>query len=893
MGLGITFKQQSKETQSGSAILMVMVLGLFISSLSYLSLRKYQIHLGSQKTAEARQTLHMIHTDIRGVLGDTQSCTETIKKIAISEVSSKLLPFIKGSGGQILYRVNRPDSTGTTITELQLSKLTPIPGTTSSMAELSIFFERKNSTGLELPSFRARDIKIKIDHPPLNVTQLALGKYHTCALFTNGRMKCWGGGSGGNNKGQLGYENKDTIGDIVDELGGNLPFVDLGSGINGPYKATAISAGNQHTCALLNVEGTGRVKCWGNNAAGQLGYGNIFSKGDQEHDMTNLPFIDLGGIIDGHHFSVLAIASGDSHNCAIIVDPPRAPPERAWEERKVKCWGENEHGQLGRGNTEDRGDEGGEMRNALDFIQLGQGGGQQLEVVAISAGISHSCAILNTTQGKQIKCWGSNSAGQLGAGSTASKRGALANEMGSFLNFINLGTISGGTDPLHVLSMSTGGETSCAVLDISTGSRLKCWGYNSKGQLGIGNSNSKGQSPNHMGNYISSSVGLPFVDLGTNLVAKSVSVGNKHTCVTLTSGKVKCWGEGGDGRLGLGSGGVSDPIGNRANEMGYYLKYSKLGTDASTGERHRASDVFAGFVHTCAVMSEKVKCWGEGGDRALGYGNNQSIARFNAGEMGNNLGFALIGSEKICTAIFAEDGENWEYKDGSIFLGDDSTKLGIGTDEPEEMLHVKGTMKIEGDASAENVFSSGSIQLDEFTGSDCTDTEKGTQRFRGYEMEYCDGTDWRNLGQSLWEEHPNQIATPATGTPRNVGIGTDNPQARLHVAGESKLENGEFTVDGNSASPSSIPKALAIGGNVGVGGDATGAENTGTDYRLKIEDGNFVSTGFTKMDHMKLKATTAPECSPAKGLNTLYYNIAINSLQYCDGNIWRSFRVAP
>ena len=101
------------------------------------------------------------------------------------------------------------------------------------------------------------------------VTQLALGGQHTCALVSNGLVKCWGSAS----YGQLGSGNSDNLGDEPDEMGNNLPFIDLGPGVT----VKQISAGSSYTCAILD---NGKVKCWGEGNAGQLGHGSTNHIGD-------------------------------------------------------------------------------------------------------------------------------------------------------------------------------------------------------------------------------------------------------------------------------------------------------------------------------------------------------------------------------------------------------------------------------------------------------------------------------------------------------------------------------------------------------------------------------------------------------------------------------------
>ena len=135
-----------------------------------------------------------------------------------------------------------------------------------------------------------------------------------------------------------------------------------------------------------------------------------------------------------------AITTGSTHTCALLTGGG------------VKCWGENRSGQLGDGT-------GGNMSNTpVDVIGLAG------NVTAISAGTTHTCAILT---GGGLQCWGNNESGQLGNGAMQN-RAAPENVSGMAAN---------------VTAIAVGGAHTCALVGAG---RPKCWGENTYGQLGVG-----------------------------------------------------------------------------------------------------------------------------------------------------------------------------------------------------------------------------------------------------------------------------------------------------------------------------------------------------------------------------------------------------------------------
>jgi len=191
----------------------------------------------------------------------------------------------------------------------------------------------------------------------------------------------------------------------------------------GLEKVAAISAGAEHTCALLE-ENT--LRCWGENHQGQLGLG---SRG--EPVSTPTPVQDLQAI--------LSVSAGDHHTCALAANGV------------VWCWGKNAQGQLGLGSTEDR-----SQPSRVDDLK---------DVTSLSAGSAHTCALTRTGR---VYCWGDNSAGQTGQDSEAAILRPMAVP---------------GLPPVVSISAGGGQEGShtCAV---TKDGQVFCWGDNSAGQLG-------------------------------------------------------------------------------------------------------------------------------------------------------------------------------------------------------------------------------------------------------------------------------------------------------------------------------------------------------------------------------------------------------------------------
>jgi hypothetical protein len=147
--------------------------------------------------------------------------------------------------------------------------------------------------------------------------------------------------------------------------------------------------------------------------------------------------------------------------------------------------------------------------------------------------------------------------------------------------------------PFRALAVSTGTLHSCAILD---NHGIKCWGRNTYGELGLGDTRDHGATAADMGDN------LPFVDLGTGRTALAVSAGRYHTCAILDDGSVKCWGL--QALTGTSVQATNGVIGDAPGEMGDHLPALELG-----GRKARL--LASSFSSSCASFEDNtIWCWG-------------------------------------------------------------------------------------------------------------------------------------------------------------------------------------------------------------------------------------------------------------------------------------------
>ena len=323
---------------------------------------------------------------------------------------------------------------------------------------------------------------------------LAPGFDFTCRAVTvsGGGTKCWGS----NRVSQL----------------GKAPFPDF----------LESSAGSSFACGLTR---TGDAWCWGDNSAGQLGDNLAPSRATPTVVKSPVPFTQ---VVTGLDFA-----------CGL------------GENSTAYCWGENAWASLGDG-TKTKHAAPAPVKGDFKFVRLGAGGhaacgltdgtvycwgalGSDVptqaqaslgpvtlagtDVVGVASfalGTSHACGII--ADGSAV-CYGNNSSGQLGDGTTTNRTSAPVRVSGS----------------LHFTSLTAGNLFTCGL---ATDGFAYCWGSNAFGQLGVGGSNANRTTPTRVAGNI------PFA---------TIVAGQNHVCGSTSSGSTYCWGFNQTGQLGDGS----------------------------------------------------------------------------------------------------------------------------------------------------------------------------------------------------------------------------------------------------------------------------------------------------------------------------------------------------
>ncbi len=393
------------------------------------------------------------------------------------------------------------------------------------------------------------------------VTQVTMGESHTCALA--GQVLCWGDPTNGVvGNGQFKSSPPAPV---------PTPVFGLGPSPAGAATVLQVAAGFHHSCVVLT---TSQVMCWGDGAFGALGDG---STEDRAIPALTIGLATTGGAqaisVDDYTGCVVSaslvlscwgIETGNGDTAMHTNPVPNLQGQVAqvstWgggcsvtPSAKVRCWGENAFGELGNGTH-------GAATGTPSAVP-GLTGVQQ-----ISYGDTHVCVVL---KGGGVDCWGANSHGQLGDGSTT--------ERDSPTPVAGL--------PAKAVQVSNGTDYTCALLK---NTNIWCWGSNGIGELGNGTTSD-------------SSTPVPVSGVTS---AVQIATGDAAACALLASGGVECWGSNAFGQLGDGT------------------TTSRSTAAFVSGLTSGVRQILENDVNGCALLSGTggVQCWGD--DTAGQLGNS-------------------------------------------------------------------------------------------------------------------------------------------------------------------------------------------------------------------------------------------------------------------------------
>lgn len=321
-------------------------------------------------------------------------------------------------------------------------------------------------------------------------------------------------------------------------------------------KLKQLALNEQSTCAISK---SGKVYCWGDGNSGQLGNGQMGSLIPVEIDTSLL----------GIENKFKQITAGYYYYCGVH------------DSGKIYCWGKNAFGTLGNGTTVNS-----NTPVEINMTETGYSNNFK-SVIAATHGdynfSAHTCGI--HINGKAF-CWGKNESYEFGNGTNTDSLVPTAMDMSAF------------SSPT-ILSLSAGRDHTCVI---DANKKLYCWGINTSGLLGTGNTTNQ-TSPIE--------VNTSTINVANNF--KKVSTSWSHTCAIHNNNKLYCWGNSNQGQVGSGS-------------FSSEVLFPTLVAFPSIGFANQIKDVDVGISGTCALnMSNKGFCWGENtwGQVGIGFmGNN-------------------------------------------------------------------------------------------------------------------------------------------------------------------------------------------------------------------------------------------------------------------------------
>ena len=279
--------------------------------------------------------------------------------------------------------------------------------------------------------------------------------------------------------------------------------------------------------------------------------------------------------IPQHKNALISITAGGEHSCTLR------------EDGTISCWGNNTAGQLGNGQSGE---------NADSSVPVEVKGIEN--TTAITAGSLHSCAL---SENGTISCWGDNTYGQLGNGQSGDDRDDRSADSAVPVE------VAGITDATAITAGGNWNHShSCALHQDGT---ISCWGDNSYGQLGNGQSGYTLESSDpiyedgdisYFPRQIESSLPVKVEGI-TN--AKAIATGYTHSCALHQDGTISCWGSNKYGQLGNGQ--SADDWYDRSADSAVPVEVAGI-TDATA--------ISAGYEHSCALhLTGTISCWGSNG----------------------------------------------------------------------------------------------------------------------------------------------------------------------------------------------------------------------------------------------------------------------------------------
>ena len=410
-------------------------------------------------------------------------------------------------------------------------------------------------------------------------------------------------------------------------------------------------------------------------------------------------------------------------------------------------------------------------------------------VKAVAIGNLFACAL---TSAGSVQCWGENSVGQLGNGSTVDSNVPVQVQ----------GLTSG------VVAIDAGANYMCVL---TSAGGVKCWGGNAGGQLGSGGTGT---------------LTTPADVTGLTSGVAAISAGTLHSCAVLTNGTAKCWGDDSVGALGNTGSSSSTPVTVVVDSNGV----------AVTGLR----TISAGAYHTCAATATgAVKCWGAGGEGQLGIGtsaNNSypvNLPAFPGAVNAGVVGVATLSAGNLytCAVLANSTAQCWGYNSYA--------QIGDGTSGPSSI-----PVSFSG-------LSGGVVAISTGTNTDakhtCAVTNNGAIKCIGYNPNGQLGTGLLG-GTLLFNSVPYPVmagdgSNPALApTTPIVGLSPASPIAFGNQAVLVASAPQTITLSNSGTTPLTVNSMTATGGG---GSYAISGGTCGTTYPLIVNAGSSCTVQLT------------------------------------------------